>query len=196
MPLFLVAALALQVAEPSAPTLEETSGTYFAPPADSGSAPAIETDTLPDAGAFQLAAALNAVDSALSSCVKMREDISTLIMGDKGSYAVHPDWVPKYQACILERNREITSLGRAIHDRKPVLLSGLEGESAYRVTNIIARLEVYQTRLKGEVSTEIAKQKELVSLYNKGGSLETGPRTVVIPAEVPPTDARTGDSQR
>lgn len=192
MPLFLVAALALQMTEPPTPSLDEASETYVAPPANAVTAPSFETGTLGDAGAFQLAAALNAVDSSLSSCIKMREDISTLIMGDKGSYAVHPDWVPKYQSCILERDREITALGRAIHDRKPILLSGLEGDSAYRVTNIIARLEVYQTRLKGEVSAEIAKQKDLVSLYNKGGSLETGPRTVVIPAEIPPAESEAG----
>lgn len=164
---------ALLMTSQPAPPGEDVRALYYAPSETSEAEASFNLDGLPSAGIFSLAAYLAAVEQSLNGCISMRTEMSSLIETDFGSYAVHPSWLPTYQSCLLARDAEVKALGRALNERRPALLDGLEGEDAVRVTDALARLTIYRTRIKKQVADELDVQGTFVARYNAGGGAGT-----------------------
>ncbi|WOI54604.1 hypothetical protein [Parvularcula sp. LCG005] len=151
---------------------EELAGLFFAPPESTDATVLVTEDDLQGAGAFVLASRLGRVERALSDCKTLRYQMETLIGASMGSYSVHPEWINRYKSCIVQRNEEVKLIGSAIKAQQSAVIGANEGEAALRAADVMARLTVYQTRMKKAVKEEYKAQQSLISYYNSGGTAQ------------------------
>ncbi|GGD01284.1 hypothetical protein [Aquisalinus flavus] len=141
---------------------------YKAPPESETAEPVVEPSQLRYASEIDMNRALSAVEEGLRSCVDLRQQIESRIGETYGSYSVHSGWLRAYNACVLQRHRDIRTVGDAIEARRRDIISGGADEGATTMTGMVDRLIARQSAIKLAISGEMAMVGPLFAYYNTG----------------------------
>ncbi|NHK27854.1 hypothetical protein FF098_008070 [Parvularcula flava] len=145
-----------------------TSVNYKAPPEDETAEPLVEFSQLRYASEIDLNRALSAVEEGLKGCIALRHDIEARIGDTYGSYSVHSGWLRAYNACMLQRHKDIRTVGNAIEARRRDIISGGADEGATTMLGMVDRLIARQSAIKLAISEEMNMVPPLFEYYNTG----------------------------
>ncbi len=161
-----------QVPQVAPPGIEHLAGRYFVAPKPNDAPALPQYGQLENLGTVGLTARLNALDAATRKCVEMRENISALVQGDFGAYAVHPAWLTLYQDCLTKRRQEAAEMTPLLRARQSELMAGAASDDALRISDSIARLIVLRGEIEEKINAEIDRHEALLDVYNANGGPE------------------------
>lgn len=141
---------------------------YKAPPESEKAEPVVEPSQLRYASEIDMNRALSAVEEGLGSCIDLRRQIESRIGDNFGSYSVNPGWLRAYNACILQRHKDIRTVGNAIEARRRDIIAGGADEGATTMTGMVDRLVARQSAIKLDISEEMDMVGPLFEYYNTG----------------------------
>lgn len=141
---------------------------YKAPPEDESAEPVVEFTQLRYASEIDMNRALSAVEEGLQACIDLRQQIETRIGSTFGSYSVNSGWLRAYNACVLQRHKDIRTVGNAIEARRRDIIAGGADEGATTMTGMVDRLVARQSAIKLAISEEMDMVGPLFAYYNTG----------------------------
>jgi len=145
-----------------------TAVNYKAPPETENAEPIVEFSQLRYASEIDMNRALSAVEEGLQACIDLRHQIETRIGSTPGFYSINSGWVRAYNSCVLQRHKDIRTVGNAIEARRRDIIAGGADEGATTMTGMVDRLIARQSAIKLAVSGEMDMVAPLFAYYNTG----------------------------